>query len=118
MRTDFPLPWPLPHVAVVTVVRNDAAHIAQPLASVLGQDYPHLEHIVIDGGSTDGTVELLKSRDVRFISEPDSGQTNAINKGFRLARVPGGTARPSDRQAGADVSSVAGRRRRRSEPRL
>lgn len=55
--------------------------------SVQAQSYPNLEHIIIDGGSTDGTLDILRKYNgrIRWISEKDSGQTNAINKGFRLA---------------------------------
>jgi glycosyltransferase involved in cell wall biosynthesis len=73
-------------VSVITPCLNARDWLERCLDSVAAQTYPHVEHIVVDGASTDGTVELLRSREVRFISEPDSGQTNAINKGFRLAR--------------------------------
>jgi glycosyltransferase involved in cell wall biosynthesis len=55
------------------------------LESVAAQTHAHVEHIVIDAGSTDGTVELLRASGVRFVSEPDLGQADAINKGFALA---------------------------------
>lgn len=56
------------------------------LESVGAQDYPLVEHIVVDGGSTDGTIELLESRpNVRWISEPDEGLSDAVNKGIRMA---------------------------------
>ena len=65
---------------------NAAATLPETLESVRSQGYPRLEHIVVDGGSTDGTVELLQSApDVRWISEPDSGRVDAANKGFRMA---------------------------------
>lgn len=51
----------------------------------MAQTYGNVEHVVVDGGSTDGTVELVRSRGLRFISEPDRGQTEALNKGFGLA---------------------------------
>ena len=79
----------LPLIAVVTVVRNDARHIARTLESVLGQAYPHLEHIVVDGASTDGTVEIIgryRKRLAVFVSEPDRGLYDAMNKGLALCR--------------------------------
>jgi glycosyltransferase involved in cell wall biosynthesis len=80
---------PLPLVAVVTVVWNDVQHIAQTLESVLGQTYPHLDYIVVDGGSKDGTVDVVKryrSRLAAFVSEPDRGLYDAMNKGLALCR--------------------------------
>jgi glycosyltransferase involved in cell wall biosynthesis len=76
-----------PLVSIVTPVYNGARFLRETLASVRAQDYPRLEHIVVDGGSTDGTLELLRSAErVRWISEPDRGLYDAVNKGFRLAR--------------------------------
>jgi glycosyltransferase involved in cell wall biosynthesis len=77
----------LPLVAVVTVVWNDVGHIGQTLESVLGQTYPHLDHIVVDGGSKDGTVEVIeryRRRLAAFVSEPDRGLYDAMNKGLAL----------------------------------
>jgi glycosyltransferase involved in cell wall biosynthesis len=82
-------PVSMPRVAVVTVVWNDARHIAQTLESVLGQAYPQLDHIVIDGGSSDGTaaiVERYRSRLAAFVGEPDRGLYDAMNKGLALCR--------------------------------
>lgn len=75
-------------VSVVTVVFNGRAHIRETIESVLTQDYPHIEYIVIDGGSTDGTVELVRQYDGRiahFSSEPDRGIYDAMNKGIAAA---------------------------------
>jgi hypothetical protein len=74
-----------PVVSIVTPCLNPGDRLVRCLDSVASQTYPHVEHIVIDGGSTDGTVDLLIARGVRFVSEPDRGQTNALNKGFALA---------------------------------
>ena len=65
---------------------NSAATLQETLESVRSQGYPRLEHIVVDGGSTDGTLELLAAApDVRWISEPDEGRVDAVNKGLRMA---------------------------------
>jgi hypothetical protein len=79
---------PLPSISIITPALNHARFLPQAVESVLRQDYPHLEYIVVDGGSTDDTLEVLKryGNRLRWISEPDTGQSNAINKGFRMAR--------------------------------
>jgi glycosyltransferase involved in cell wall biosynthesis len=75
-----------PLVSVVTPAFNAARYLEENLASVAGQSYPRLEHIVVDGGSADGTVEILERHtEVRWMSEPDSGQSDALNKGLGLA---------------------------------
>jgi glycosyltransferase involved in cell wall biosynthesis len=73
--------------SIVTPSFNQAKFIRETIESVLGQEYPSLEYIVIDGGSTDGTLDILRSYGNRliWISEPDHGQADAINKGFRMA---------------------------------
>ncbi len=74
-------------LSIVTPVYNGERYISETLDTVAALATPH-EHIVIDGGSTDGTVALLEARDdprLSFVSEPDRGQTNAVNKGFERA---------------------------------
>lgn len=76
-----------PLVSVVTPCFNAARFIEETIASVLAQDYPRIEHIVMDGGSTDGTVEILKRYEgrLKWISQPDRGAADAINRGFALS---------------------------------
>jgi glycosyltransferase involved in cell wall biosynthesis len=77
-----------PLVTVITPSYNQGRFIRATIESVLSQDYPNIEYVVMDGGSTDETAEVVKdygSR-LRWISERDRGQSHAINKGFRSAR--------------------------------
>lgn len=76
-----------PKISIITPSLNQATYIERTIRSVLDQDYPDLEYIVVDGGSTDGTTEILKKYGNRltWISEKDSGQSEAINKGMRMA---------------------------------
>jgi glycosyltransferase involved in cell wall biosynthesis len=80
----------LPLISVVTPSYNQAGFLEETLLSVKNQDYPNLEHIVIDGGSEDRSIEILRHYEnqynLRWFSEPDKGQSDALNKGFRLAR--------------------------------
>ncbi len=77
--------WPL--LSIITPVYNRAALVAQAIESVLAQDYPAVEHIVVDGGSTDGTLAVLaRYPHLRVISRPDRGMYFALNDGLRLAR--------------------------------
>ena len=78
----------VPLISVVTVVKNGERHLRQTIESVLAQSYPAVEYIVIDGGSTDGTMAVLsdyRSRIARLVSEPDTGIYDGMNKGIRLA---------------------------------
>jgi len=78
-----------PRVTVVTAVLNGAKYLEQTIQSIRGQTYPHVEYIVIDGGSTDGTLDLIRqyaSVVDQWISEPDTGIYDAMNKGVALAR--------------------------------
>lgn len=85
--TNTPHEIEYPLVSVVTPSYNAMPFIKDTIESIRSQDYPKIEHIVIDGGSNDGTVEILKGcPQLRWISEPDRGQSDALNKGFRLAQ--------------------------------
>jgi glycosyltransferase involved in cell wall biosynthesis len=77
-----------PLVSIVTPSFNQGAFIAATIESVLAQDYPRIEYLVVDGGSTDTTLDLLSryGERVRWVSEPDDGQADAINKGIALTR--------------------------------
>src|SRR5947207_680895 len=76
---------PVVRVSVVTPCLNPGERLVRCLDSVSRQTYADVEHVVVDGGSTDGTVELARSRGLLVVSEPDRGQTDALNKGFALA---------------------------------
>ncbi len=80
---------PQPLVSIITPSYNQAQFIEKTICSVLDQDYPNIEYLVVDGGSDDGTVEIIKhyqSKLAWWVSEKDSGQAEAINKGFTRAR--------------------------------
>ena len=74
-------------ISVITPVLNGAKYIEQAIQSVLKQNYIDFEHIIIDGGSTDGTIDILsKYPHLVWYSEIDSGQPQAMNKGFSIAK--------------------------------
>ncbi|MGE5344850.1 MAG: glycosyltransferase family 2 protein, partial [Acidithiobacillales bacterium] len=77
----------LPSISLVTPSLNQGRFIRQTIESVLSQDYPGLDYFVQDGGSTDGTLDVLAeyAGRVPFISEPDRGQADAINRALRRA---------------------------------
>jgi glycosyltransferase involved in cell wall biosynthesis len=79
-----------PLVSIVTPTLNQSAYLLQTIASVRAQTYTSIEHIVVDGGSTDGTIQLLHQLDddprIEWTSEPDEGMYHAINKGLARAR--------------------------------
>jgi glycosyltransferase involved in cell wall biosynthesis len=88
-RDAVPLKTDLPLVSIVTPSFNQAQFLEQAIRSVLTQDYPRIEHLVIDGGSTDGSLDVIQRFQAELAyweSEEDRGQADAINKGFRRAR--------------------------------
>ncbi len=73
-------------ISIITPSYNQASFIERTIISVLEQNYPEFEHIIIDGGSTDNTLNILKKyKHLKWVSEKDKGQSEAINKGFRKA---------------------------------
>jgi glycosyltransferase involved in cell wall biosynthesis len=72
-------------MTVITPCLNAWATIERTLESVAAQDHPDIEHVVVDGGSDDGTVALLENAGVRYVSEPDRGLSDAMNKGIAMA---------------------------------
>lgn len=77
-----------PKITIITPVLNQITYIEQCIQSVLNQNYSNLEYIIVDGGSIDGTLEIIQkycTKITYYISEPDFGQSDAINKGLKLA---------------------------------
>ena len=76
-----------PKVTVITVCYNAASLIEETILSVLSQDYQNLEYLIIDGASTDGTVDIIRkyAGRLKFVSEPDRGIYDAMNKGLKMA---------------------------------
>ena len=75
-------------ISIITVVYNNQSTINDAIKSILNQDYPNIEYIIIDGNSTDGTIEKIqkyKDHITHFVSEPDKGIYDAMNKGLKLA---------------------------------
>ena len=76
-------------VSIITPSYNQGRFIEETINSVLTQTYPNIEYILIDGGSTDNTMDIVKKYEDNIniiVHEKDKGQSDAINKGFRLAR--------------------------------
>jgi len=77
-------------ISIITITFNSAKTLQRTLSSVIGQTYTDIEHVIVDGASTDGTVELIeayakKRPNVRWVSEKDDGIYNALNKGIKMA---------------------------------
>lgn len=88
LQTNENRPVLLPKISVITVVRNGKRFVEQTIKSVLGQRYKNIEYIVIDGGSTDGTVDIIRSHEAgitKWVSEKDEGIADAFNKGFSFS---------------------------------
>jgi glycosyltransferase involved in cell wall biosynthesis len=81
-------PSALPLVSIITPTYNMAKYLTETIESVLNQDYPNIEYIVVDGASTDGSLDILERYQgrLRYFSEPDRGPSHAAWKGFRQAR--------------------------------
>ena len=78
-----------PLISIVTICYNSAATLEETIQSVLGQDYPAIDYVIVDGGSTDGTIDIVRKYEDRlgtFISEPDRGISDAFNKGIAAAK--------------------------------
>lgn len=79
----------LPKISIITPSYNQGQFLEKTILSILNQGYPNLEYIIIDGGSTDNSVDIIRKYEKRidyWVSEQDGGQSNAINKGFHIAK--------------------------------
>lgn len=122
MKMSVTMTNPLQHpkVSIITVVFNARATLERTILSVSALDYPNVEYIVVDGGSTDGTLDIIhrhKAQIHQWISEPDKGLYDAMNKGLKLATgdyvwfinagdevaAPQVLTRLFERSAGADI---------------
>lgn len=77
-----------PKISIITITYNSSRFVERAIKSVLNQNYEYLEYIIVDGGSTDGTVEIIEKyadRIAKWVSEPDKGISNAFNKGISMA---------------------------------
>jgi glycosyltransferase involved in cell wall biosynthesis len=77
-----------PKISIITPVYNQVDYIEEAIKSVLNQNYPNIEYIIVDGGSTDGTSDIIRkyeSQIFKWISEPDKGMYDALNKGFDMS---------------------------------
>ena len=77
-----------PLVSIITPSYNQGKYIRQTIESVLSQDYVNIEYIIVDGCSTDNTLDIIREYKgkLTYISEKDNGQSDAINKGFKMAK--------------------------------
>ena len=78
-----------PIISIITTVLNDKKNLEKTIQSVIDQNYPNIEYIIIDGGSTDGTIDIIKKYEYfvsYWVSEPDKGISDAFNKGIHIAR--------------------------------
>ena len=80
-----------PKVSIITMTYNDCAHLEKCVTQILKQDYENIEYIIVDGGSSDGTYEIIQKAaqqlgdKLKWVSEPDEGLYDALNKGIRMA---------------------------------
>ena len=77
-----------PLISIITITRNSEKYLEETIKSVVGQDYPHLEYVIVDGGSTDGTIKIIKKYNgkiSKWVSEPDRGIADAMNKGIGMS---------------------------------
>ena len=79
-----------PLISIITVIYNDGKKLEETILSILSQTYDNLEFIIIDGSSTDGTIDIIKKYEDKidyWISEKDSGIFDAMNKGIKISKV-------------------------------